>query len=172
MPHTACFAENRVKNHRWKQQCYILCLELVCTIFCFCLQILPEWIDEDCPFLSLLPPIYKAHVQASQLFQGCNILLVTFGVKNIVSFFIKKLLHFALKSCYILRQKLSHFWLMLHFVSKVVTIRVNVTFCGVTPLLNSSPQKLSSQIYKDFYGVRQSITSENASRTDAPQRYL
>ena len=159
MPHTACFAENRVKNHRWKQQCYILCLELVCTIFCFCLQILPEWIDEDWggvgtltsrPFLSLLPPIYKAHVQASQLFQGCNILLVTFGVKNIVSFFIKKLLHFALKSCYILRQKLSHFWLMLHFVSKVVTIRVNVTFCVNCYILrrNTSPQFLSPEVIK------------------------
>ena len=102
------------------------------------------------PFLSLLPPIYKAHVQASQLFQGCNILLVTFGVKNIVSFFIKKLLHFALKSCYILRQKLSHFWLMLHFVSKVVTIRVNVTFCVNCYILrrNTSPQFLSPEVIK------------------------
>ena len=62
-------------------------------------------------------------------FQGCNILLVTFRVKNIVSFCVKKLLHFALKSCYILRQKLLHFGLMLHFASKVVTFRVNVTFC-------------------------------------------
>ena len=69
--------------------------------------------------------IYKAHVQVSQLFQGCNILLVTFRVKNIVSFCVKKLLHFALKSCYILRQKLLHFVLMLHFASIV-------TFCGVT----------------------------------------
>ena len=73
--------------------------------------------------------IYKAHVQVSQLFQGCNILLVTFRVKNIVSFCVKKLLKFALKSCYILRQKLLHFRLMLHFVSKVVTFRVDVTFC-------------------------------------------
>ena len=56
-------------------------------------------------------------------------MLVTFCVKNIVSFCVKKLLHFALKSCYILRQKLLHFGLMLHFVSKVVTFRVNVTFC-------------------------------------------
>ena len=84
--------------------------------------------------LFLYPPdnlhfIYKAHVQVSQLLQGCNILLVTFCVKNIVSFCVKKLLHFALKSCYILRQKLLHFGLMLHFVSKVVTFRVNVTFC-------------------------------------------
>ena len=38
----------------------------------------------------------------SQLFQGCNILLVTFRVENIVSFYVKKLLHFALKSCYII----------------------------------------------------------------------
>ena len=50
-------------------------------------------------------------------------MLVTFRVKNIVSFCVKKLLHFALKSCYILRQKL------LHFASKAVTFRVNVTFC-------------------------------------------
>ena len=66
--------------------------------------------------------IYKAHAQVSQLFQSCNILLVTFRVKNIVTFCVKKLLHFALKSCYILRQKL------LHFASKVVTFHVNVTF--------------------------------------------
>ena len=56
-------------------------------------------------------------------------MLVTFRVKNIVSFCVKKLLHFALKSCYILRPKLLHFGLMLHFASKVVTFRVNVTFC-------------------------------------------
>ena len=36
---------------------------------------------------------------------------------------------FHVKSCYILRQKLLHFELMLHFTSKVVTFRVNVTFC-------------------------------------------
>ena len=46
-------------------------------------------------------------------------MLVTFRVKNIVSFCVKKLLHFALKSCYILRQKLSHFALILHFASIV-----------------------------------------------------
>ena len=56
-------------------------------------------------------------------------MLVTFRVKNIVSFCVKKLLHFALKSCYILRQKLLHFGLMLHFASKVVTFGVNETFC-------------------------------------------
>ena len=59
----------------------------------------------------------QAHVQFFQLFQGCNILLVTFRVKNIVSFCVKKLLHFGS---------------MLHFASKVITFRVNVTFCGVT----------------------------------------
>ena len=59
-------------------------------------------------------------------------MLVTFRVENIVSFCVKTLLHFALKSCYILRQKLLHFGLMLHFASKVVTFRVNVTFCGIT----------------------------------------
>ena len=53
---------------------------------------------------------------------------VTFRVKNVVSFCVKKLLHFALKSCHILRQKLLHFGLMLHFASKVVLFRVNVTF--------------------------------------------
>ena len=48
-----------------------------------------------------------------------------------------ELLHFALKSCYnsrkrncyILRQKLLQFGLMLHFASKFVTFCVNVTFC-------------------------------------------
>ena len=51
-------------------------------------------------------------------------MFVTFPVKNIVSFCVKKSLHFALKICYILRQKLLHFALMLHFASIV-------TFCGV-----------------------------------------
>ena len=46
--------------------------------------------------------IYKAHVQVSQLFQGCTIL--------------------RWKYCFIWLQKL------LHFVSKVVTFRVKVTF--------------------------------------------
>ena len=55
-------------------------------------------------------------------------MLVTFRVKNIVSFCVKKLLHLALKNCYILRQKLLHFGLMLHFASEVVLFRVNVTF--------------------------------------------
>ena len=35
-----------------------------------------------------------------------NFKAVTFRVKNVVSFCFKKLLHFALKSCYILRQKM------------------------------------------------------------------
>ena len=38
---------------------------------------------------------------------------------------LKKLLHFALRSCYILSQKLLHLGFMLHFASIV-------TFCGVT----------------------------------------
>ena len=75
-------------------------------------------------FVSLFD-IMRLMSEVSQLFQGCNILLVTFRVKNIVSFCVKKLLHFALKSCYVLRQKLLHFGSMLHFASKVVTFRVN-----------------------------------------------
>ena len=43
----------------------------------------------------------------------------------LLHFALKTLFHFALKSCYILRQKLLHFGLMLHFASIV-------TFCGVT----------------------------------------
>ena len=65
-------------------------------------------------------------------------MLVTFRVKNIVSFCVKKLLHFALKSCYILRQKLLHFGLMyisrqklLHFALTLHLASI-VTFCGVT----------------------------------------
>ena len=59
------------------------------------------------------------------------------------------LLHFALKSCYILRQKLLHFGLMLHFASKVVAFRVYVTFCGVTEVVHS----FSLHIYKPPYIV-------------------
>ena len=92
---------------------------------------------------------YKAHVQVSQLFQGCNILLVTFRVKNIVSFCFKTSLHFALKSCYILRQKLLHFALMLHFASIV-------TFCGVTNT-TSDTSKLS-QISRAVRRVKLRIT--------------
>ena len=49
---------------------------------------------------------------------------------------VKKLLHFASKSCYILSQKVATFRdkKLLHFASKVVTFRVDVTFYGVTPL--------------------------------------
>ena len=68
--------------------------------------------------------IYKAHVQVSQLFRGCNILRWKYCF-----IWLKKLLHFALKSCYILCQKLLHFGLRLHFSSKVVTFCVNITFC-------------------------------------------
>ena len=64
----------------------------------------------------------------SQACMFVYILLVTFRVKNIVSFCVKKLLHFALKSYYISRQKLLYFGLMLHFASKVVTFRVDATF--------------------------------------------
>ena len=71
-------------------------------------------------------------------FKAVTFLLVTFRIKNIVSFCVKKLLHFALKSCYILRQKLFHFGLMFHFESKVVTFRVNVTFCVNCNILRRS----------------------------------
>ena len=47
-------------------------------------------------------------------FKAVTFLLVTFRVKNIVSFCVKKSLPFGL---------------MLHFASKVVLFRVNVTFC-------------------------------------------
>ena len=51
--------------------------------------------------------------------------LLQFALKKIVAFCVENLLHFASKSCYILRQKLLHFALMLHFA-------LIVTFCGVT----------------------------------------
>ena len=57
----------------------------------------------------------------------------------------KTLLHFVLTFCvtfmyyilryrryYILRRKLLHFALLLHFVAKVITFCVTITFCGVT----------------------------------------
>ena len=68
------------------------------------------------------------------LIHQSNILLVTFRVKNIVSFCVKKLFHFSLKSCYICREKLLHFALMLHFASIV-------TFCGVKASPGRSSQK-------------------------------
>ena len=80
-------------------------------------------------------------------------MLVTFRVKNIVSFCVKKLLHFALKSCYILRQKLLHFGLMLHLASKVVTFRVNVTFCINCYILRSN----KGQVFLWFNGVLASL---------------
>ena len=83
-------------------------------------------------------------------------MLVTFRVKNIVSFCVKKLLHFALKSCYILRQKLLHFGLMLHFASKVVTFRVNVTFCVNCYILW---RNIASYAFSELLdGVRDSYT--------------
>ena len=101
---------------------------------------------------------------SSQLFQGCNILLVTFRIKNIVSFCVKKLLHFALKSCYILRQKLLHFGLMLHFVSKVVTFCVKVTFCINCYILRRN--SLLSHKHKTKY--KQVFTSDLAIRFRKP----
>ena len=64
-------------------------------------------------------------------FKAVTFCLLHFALKILFQI----LLHLALKSCYILRQKLLHFGLMLHFASKVVTFRVYVTFCGVTGLL-------------------------------------
>ena len=48
--------------------------------------------------------LFFPFIQVSQLFRSCNVLLVTFRVKNIVSFCVKKSLHFASKNCYILRR--------------------------------------------------------------------
>ena len=113
--------------------------------------------------------MYKAHVQVSQFFQGCNILLVAFPVKNIVSFCVKKLLHFALKSCYILRPKLLHFGLMLHFASKVVTFRVNVTFCVNCYILqrNIRPlQVLSKLCFRKHFSILLESVREHAWLTD------
>ena len=54
-------------------------------------------------------------------------------------------LHFASKSCYILRQKLLHFGLMLHFASKVA-------FCGVTSTNRSIwHDPLSDWLRNSFY---------------------
>ena len=60
----------------------------------------------------------------------------------------EELLHFAIKSCCILRQKLFHLGLMLHFASKVVTFLVNVTFCGVTP--STTPRGKRPLLIPDF----------------------
>ena len=92
-------------------------------------------------------------------------MLVTFRVKNIVSFCVKKLLHFALKSCYILRQKLLHFGLMLHFASKVVTFRVNVTFCVNCYILRRNRgSPLSSMRSKRFCAVKEQRTRNKSQR--------
>ena len=50
--------------------------------------------------------------------------VVTFRAKEAVTFCVKKMLQFALKNCYTLRQKLLQFGLILHFAS-VVTLRSN-----------------------------------------------
>ena len=64
------------------------------------------------------------------------------------------LLHFALKSCPILRQKLLHFGLMLHFASKVVIFRVNVTFSVTCYILrrNRKPSIFAERVdlFPDF----------------------
>ena len=60
----------------------------------------------------------------------------------LLHFELKILFHFPLKSCYILRQKLLHFGLMLHFASKVVTFRVNVTFCVNCYILRRNRMKI------------------------------
>ena len=46
------------------------------------------------------------------------------------SFCVKKLLHFTLKGCYILRQKLLHFALMLHFASIVTFWSITAFHCS------------------------------------------
>ena len=67
--------------------------------------------------------------RARFFFQVVTLCVVTICVKKFVTFYVENLLHFALKSCYILRQKLLHFAVLLHFALKVVTFRVDVTFC-------------------------------------------
>ena len=66
--------------------------------------------------------------------ESCYILRCYILRQKVVTFWVKKLLHFALKRCYILRQKLLHFGLMLHFASVV-------TFCGVTRRGYFSPSR-------------------------------
>ena len=91
-------------------------------------------------------------------FKAVTFCLLHFPFKNIVSFCVKKLLHFALKSCYILRQKLLHLGLMLHFASKLLHFALMlhfasiVTFCGVTSVDMPKPQFASSisQSANDF----------------------
>ena len=61
-------------------------------------------------------------------FKAVILCMVHFALRILFHFCVKKLLHLALKSCHILRQKLLHFGLMLHFASKVVIFLVAVTF--------------------------------------------
>ena len=84
---------------------------------------------------------------------------VTFRVKNVVSFCVKKLLHFALKSCHILRQKLLHFGLMLHFASKVVLFRVNVTFSVNCYILRRNRKPSITEKRVVCYGEERCVTT-------------
>ena len=72
---------------------------------------------------------YDIGAKSKIFFQVVTLCVVTICVKKFVTFCVENLLHFALKSCYILRQKLLYFALLLHFALKVVTFRVDVTFC-------------------------------------------
>ena len=100
------------------------------------------------------------------------------------------LLHFALKNCFILRQKvvtfrvkkLLHFGLMLHFASKVVTFRVNVTFCvncyilrrnRVSPFPSLSPRICMLVSYKKKNNVKEAkarIASRYTQRSESAIR--
>ena len=48
---------------------------------------------------------------------------------------------------HVLRQKLLHFGLMLLFASKVVTFRVNVTFCGVTSVVTYRKMPVTKMLW-------------------------
>ena len=68
----------------------------------------------------------------------------------LLHFALKILFHFASKSCYILRQKL------LHFASKAVSFRVNVTFCVNCYILR---RNIASYAFSELLdGVRDSYT--------------
>ena len=93
---------------------------------------------------------------------------VTFRVKNVVSFCVKKLLHFALKSCHILRQKLLHFGLMLHFASKVVLFRVNVTFSVNCYILRRNRKPSITEERVDLFPV---VMNDNKHWSNKKKRY-
>ena len=93
---------------------------------------------------------------------------VTFRVKNVVSFCVKKLLHFALKSCHILRQKLLHFGLMLHFASKVVLFRVNVTFSVNCYILRRNRKPSITEERVDLFPV---VMNDYKHWSNKKQRY-